>query len=1204
MQLTSQPRNQDPLILLLHEFEILLTQIHLIELYVERAHATASADAERMRRQYQADVDSLRAVLQQKDVLLEEYQAQINSLQQNFSAEIETLRKQVDEKQAAIQSRSLELKQNESERAALRERIRQIESAAKQAEAASRSQVEQFREEFQSEVIKLRTAVEHQKRAVQARDATAAEFEQRLHSQIGDLRKQLAEKQALLENSDRELHAVRSEVVVLLEKISQIESVEKQAEATATESELREQALQTELATLRREIDQKETALRERQATTNVLEKNLSTQIDHLGSELTEKAARLARREDELRGVKAELASRLEQIAQMESARTQIAQAAALESQQIRESAAAEISALRSQLAEREQTLQIQKASVTGVEQSLNAEIHHLQNQLAEKQLLLENRERELEQQAASRVALHQRVAQLETATEEARLAAAAEAEKIHQQYQSELTSLRQELGQKEQALDEHEAAVKRLEQSLRPEVETLRFQLAEKDAALESSRAELDTSALERASLLNRVAELESTAKHATEIAASAAEEVRSGLQTELAKLREELKQKDLALQGRAAIINELQDRVDAERQNLQNQLAERNASIESKDHELRTVRTQVNGFLARIAELESTCKEATAAARQAEHARQAYENQLKTLRSEFADKEDLSREREAITQALQADLTAQIHDLRDQLAEKQVSVESLEAKLQETQSHRIALQEQITQLEAARKEAEKHGSVQAEQIRESFRSEMAVLVSQLRDKEQALAAHVLASESNENFKTKIIELEGLLKERQLLLDSRDVEISDFKIQICRLLEQNARLESAGSEADRNWQTLETELAGLQSELAQKERALQDRLSAFGKLEDTLTAHVQDFRSQLKEKQELLIARDEEIGHLKAQSETLLEQISQLEAYRKQLDVAGSAEAEMVRENAAAEISALQHRLEEKEKDLETQRKGVAELENRLNTTIHGLQSGIAEKQRLLESGKEEVQHLESERALLIERIAKLESGVKEASATATETERVRQELQTQIASLREELEHKQQALHETLAHFNGLEQNLRNQLRNLETRLAEKQRLLENRNRELANTTSEMDALLERITLLESRESTVEKTTTALERMSQKHQAELATLRHELSEKERILDQYKAAVQREANPAAPTQDPEPQRGEPSRSAGNRDWDFLLGDPTLKTLQKEKFSKLQDLVETIKSDPEQPHNTARSGRWGSIGYWKRRWKT
>jgi len=202
-------------------------------------------------------------------------------------------------------------------------------------------------------------------------------------------------------------------------------------------------------------------------------------------------------------------------------------------------------------------------------------------------------------------------------------------------------------------------------------------------------------------------------------------------------------------------------------------------------------------------------------------------------------------------------------------------------------------------------------------------------------------------------------------------------------------------------------------------------------------------------------------------------------------------------------------------------------------------------------------------------ERASLRERIAELASAGKEAAESATETQRTRLELQTEITSLREELGRREQALREIQATFNGVEENLRNQILSLEMQLTETHHLLEDRNDELLNAKSEMDALLERMALLESDKN------------------------YNVSGNEG-----------EQGPDASTRDPAPEFGEKPISVDSRDWDFLLGEPSAKTMQKEKFGKLQELVDTIKSDPEQPHNAPRGGRWRSISQWKRRWKT
>jgi hypothetical protein len=99
-----------------------------------------------------------------------------------------------------------------------------------------------------------------------------------------------------------------------------------------------------------------------------------------------------------------------------------------------------------------------------------------------------------------------------------------------------------------------------------------------------------------------------------------------------------------------------------------------------------------------------------------------------------------------------------------------------------------------------------------------------------------------------------------------------------------------------------------------------------------------------------------------------------------------------------------------------------------------------------------------------------------------------------------------------------------------------------------------------------------LSQKERVSEERQAAVNDLEQNFQAQIDSLRSELAEKEALLEN-------------------PNKG------------FLLGEPTLTDMQKEKLNRLEQLVETIKADNEQTL-ISQNRRWRfSLGR-KRRWKS
>ncbi len=157
----------------------------------------------------------------------------------------------------------------------------------------------------------------------------------------------------------------------------------------------------------------------------------------------------------------------------------------------------------------------------------------------------------------------------------------------------------------------------------------------------------------------------------------------------------------------------------------------------------------------------------------------------------------------------------------------------------------------------------------------------------------------------------------------------------------------------------------------------------------------------------------------------------------------------------------------------------------------------------------------------------------------------------------------------------------------------------------LRESRNDELLRVKSDLDSLQERITYLESaaRQAVLERAHDA-EALERQNKSELDRLWDGLAQKEQILETRQAAVN-DLEQGFQTQidSLRSELAEKQALLENPSKGFLLGDPTLTKSQKEKLTRLEQLVETIKADNEQtliPPN--RRWRFG-LGR-KRRWKS
>ncbi|MGH7824682.1 MAG: hypothetical protein ACREQ7_05855, partial [Candidatus Binatia bacterium] len=310
-----------------------------------------------------------------------------------------------------------------------------------------------------------------------------------------------------------------------------------------------------------------------------------------------------------------------------------------------------------------------------------------------------------------------------------------------------------------------------------------------------------------------------------------------------------------------------------------------------------------------------------------------------------------------------------------------------------------------------------------------------------------------------------------------------------------------------------------------------------------------------------------------------------------ELEGEKQRADTATRETAERLGNEFRAELAPLRRELEDKESKLQEQRQIVAALEDTHRAETYDLRAQLAEKQTALENHREEADKLEGGLADARQRVVQLESEMQRAEGAATlQAEEARREYETELKNLQKALEHKNSALREHEATISGMEQTLRGRIDDLQKQLAEQHALLENRNDELVTIKNEKDALIEQLAQWEigvwqSRTTSAGKPESNL--------------------KEEITVEYRTEVndlsdaRRSETKDSP--DPLPEKEKPLESGGE---DFLLGKPSMTEAQKERYKKLQELLESINPKDDTSPGGAASSRWRSGWSRKRRWKS
>jgi chromosome segregation ATPase len=1083
-----------------------------------------------------------------KKQTVEEAQSAARTLQDGLRARLQELEATLSEKADLLQNRTAELESAQAETALLWDRIIQLELSDAQTEAGQ-NEAERIREALQNQLGNVQKALEHKDASLAQREAEFQASSERLNAQLNNLTNQLAENQQLLDAKDGDLSHAAGQITGLEERIAQVDSRHAEAQAAAaTEVERVRQESQSEAAALQTILREKEQALQERQAAITELEANLNGQIQDLRNRLIEKQELLERRDHEFQNVGSETALLRDRIAQLESASYEAEQSAAAEAERVRTELQEKLATLEAQLKEKEHQLAESQASVQESEGQLQIQLHDLQIQIAEKQLILETRNVEISTLQDQLSTASEQLAQLESASQQAAAAAASNVEIAQQRFDAELAARQEKLRSMERAVADYQAQVSELQQAFNVQLRDLQSQLAEKQELLENRSQGIDELTARTHNLQEQIICLELANKQTVKEAQAAGRAVQDGLRTRLQELEAIVSEKAHLLQNRTA--------------------------------ELENTQAETALLRERIIQLELSGAQTEAEQNEAERTREALQNELGNVQRALEHKDASLAQREAEFKESSERLNAQLNDLQNQLAEKRDALETQRHELLSARSEVTTLGDRMHELEHAKTTGERSASLEIERLREQYQTELVGLRADLGQRQLALEEEqTSARRLGEKLKDELHRLEAQLTEKQNLLHHGDLELQEQQSEIAALREELARSEFArrqtqmlaATQAEQIRERVKAEVEALDAQLREKETALKSLVDRGQELESS----IDDLQRQLAEKEPLIESRDIEVRELHTQAGELRAQITHLE-------------------RAQGEA-------------LEQQRIAARQSEQHLRIQVNESQNQLAEKLALLEARNNEVQALESKVTELVERINQSEVFFEQVRATtADEIEQIRERSRAEMTARQAEIERKVEALQKREAALYAAEQNLQVEINTLRTEVEEKRSLLENRNDELLRVKMEVDALQDRIVYLESAVRQGELESLHKDRLTEEQTGlEVDRFWQELSQKENMLEERQAAVNDlEQGFQAEIDSLRSELAEKQSLLENPSTGFLLGEPTLTESQKEKLSRLEQLVETIKADNEQTLISSHNRKWRFSLSRKRRWKS
>jgi chromosome segregation ATPase len=434
------------------EITALRDKIEELESAKLAADTDASGAINRLREQYQLELASMRAELEQRQIALEERQRSLRVLEEKLNSQIQRLETQLAEKQTLLDGSDLQLQEKGLEISALRQEIARSEFARQQSEMLAATQAEQIRERVKAEVGALDAQLREKENALKS----LADRGQELESRIADLRQDLAHKESLIENRDMEVTALRGQTGDLMSRITQLERAHG-------------------------------AALEQQRVAAGQSEQGLRVQIQESEAQFAEKLTLLETRNKEVEDLESKMKEMVERLEQSGVTLEQARAATASEIEQIRHQSQAELAARQVESDQKAEALQQRAAALHSEQQTLQLEINRLRTEVAEKRSLLEDRNDELLRVKAETDALRERVVDLESAVKQAETESLNRSGHTGEYTSTALDRLWEELSEKEGTLEQRQAAVNDLEQDFQAEIYELRSELAEKQALLEN---------------------------------------------------------------------------------------------------------------------------------------------------------------------------------------------------------------------------------------------------------------------------------------------------------------------------------------------------------------------------------------------------------------------------------------------------------------------------------------------------------------------------------------------------------------------------------------------------------------------------------------------------------------------------------------------------------------------------------------------
>jgi chromosome segregation ATPase len=854
------------------------------------------------------------------------------------------------------------------------------------------------------------------------------------------------------------------------------------------------------------------------------------------------------------------------------------------EVEKIQEQFRAKVTSLKARLEGKEESLSKHLALFHGEPDQPNSLNQELLQRIAEQQNLLQRRQEESEQRAATIATLQERLSRLEATKGELESTAALRLEQARQELKLQVAQLESELAQKEQLLHERNAAAGQMAQDAQARVRSLAEELAHSRESVKHQRAEIQRAESERQELSQRVAQLESAKVEVHALAQRDIDALRQDAQAKIAALQSEIAHKTSLLTRNQNTIADLERELKTSVENSRSEAATQQAYCENQAAEIARRDAEIAALGRRIAELESAAQQQQrAAVSELTQARKTFAAELEALRAELTQKQQAFAQGQGDLQHIEHELRNRNRELQGKLAAKEAVVESLEHNLRQAQIELLAARDALGEKERTLADWQQR-LTEKQQLIDGGRGEIeqtkADLATALERLREASGERSALQERDRELTAQVAALADQLNDRQRSLDTQSETLRHTEAQLAELCAALGGTREALDQQQIKSRRLEEDFAArvaeLQAESERKEQIIREHAAAADRAEPARKAQLDDLESRLSDKERMLEARAREIGVLQARVESLSGQTARLEATHRQALEDAAGESNRARQALHAELTALQFEHEKQIASLHERQAAQSATEQTLRAQIAALTDESTRQRSLLDKQSAELRQAETAATDLLARIAELERvSAQPAAAPAPATEADR------IAALELQLQSRDERLAELEATLRRSEQQLQSLAGEPRLKLAQDQNGSD-QSEQAGAAQDRINELLERLAQLEAARHTLQENAThELQQLRESFESRIAKLRMELAEKERtpakepsreeqraVIDRLEDGLQRQI------QDLQGQLAEKHSLLENRNEELIK--------VKAEMDGLQDYVARLKTGSEQ----------------------